>query len=221
MKYYTVYQTTNLLTGKIYVGSHVTDNPDDSYLGSSPDLKRDIAALGSHKFSKEILFIANTSDEMFAKEGEIVDSEFILREDTYNKRPGGKGGWHYVHENNLSNPSLGGKCAAEVIKEKLLDPQYRDAFCKRKSANLKAAYKRGTFSGMKGKHHSEESKAAIGLKTKGNSSSTGYRWVHREDNELKVKESSLHHYLAEGYSRGRSQKMKSVLQKNNEAKASR
>jgi len=31
MTYYTIYQTTNLITNKIYIGLHVTKNPMDSY----------------------------------------------------------------------------------------------------------------------------------------------------------------------------------------------
>jgi len=33
-EYYTIYQTTNLLTGKFCVGVHATNNLNDSYLES-------------------------------------------------------------------------------------------------------------------------------------------------------------------------------------------
>ena len=36
---------------------------------------------------------------MYAKEKEIVTEEFILREDTYNLRRGGYGGFDYINKN--------------------------------------------------------------------------------------------------------------------------
>jgi hypothetical protein len=37
--YYTVYQTTNQINDKIYIGVHKTENPNDDYLGSNRILK--------------------------------------------------------------------------------------------------------------------------------------------------------------------------------------
>jgi hypothetical protein len=34
---------------------------------------------------------------MYAREKEVVNDEFLLREDTYNLRRGGHGGWDFVH----------------------------------------------------------------------------------------------------------------------------
>lgn len=36
--YYTIYKTTNLINGKIYIGKHQTKDPYDSYLGSGKRL---------------------------------------------------------------------------------------------------------------------------------------------------------------------------------------
>lgn len=37
--HYTVYQTTNLINSKIYVGVHATEDLNDSYLGVRKDLE--------------------------------------------------------------------------------------------------------------------------------------------------------------------------------------
>ena len=37
---YLVYQTTNLINGKLYIGVHATDKLDDGYLGSGTVIKR-------------------------------------------------------------------------------------------------------------------------------------------------------------------------------------
>ena len=38
-KYHFIYKTTNLLSGKYYIGMHSTDNLDDGYLGSGYRLR--------------------------------------------------------------------------------------------------------------------------------------------------------------------------------------
>jgi len=87
---YTVYKTTNLVNGKIYVGVHKTKNPNDSYLGSGNQIKRAIEKYGADSFSKEILFEYADKDLAYAKEAEIVNEEFLLRDDVYNLCHGGK-----------------------------------------------------------------------------------------------------------------------------------
>jgi hypothetical protein len=88
-KVYLVYQITNLLNGHIYIGAHSTDNINDRYMGSSRYLRKDIKEFGKKNFKKEILFIFNNKEEMLLKEAELVNKEFVFREDTYNKIIGG------------------------------------------------------------------------------------------------------------------------------------
>lgn len=91
MKFYTVYQTTNLVNGKIYIGKHTTTNPDDGYYGSGRALNRAIAKYSKESFVKEILFLGFTEEDAYWFEEILVDAEFIKRADTYNEIPGGKG----------------------------------------------------------------------------------------------------------------------------------
>jgi hypothetical protein len=91
MKYYTIYQTTNLINNKIYVGLHATDNINDSYLGSGIFLKKAIKKYGYTNFKKEILYVFDNKTDMIKKEKEIVNESFITRKDTYNMSKGGYG----------------------------------------------------------------------------------------------------------------------------------
>lgn len=89
--FYTVYQTTNLLNNKIYIGLHETEDLNDSYLGSGILLKQAIKKYGSNNFKKEILFVYNNKTDMIDKEKELVSEAFINRRDTYNLSKGGFG----------------------------------------------------------------------------------------------------------------------------------
>ena len=93
--YYVVYQTTNLIDGKIYVGAHKTSNLLDGYMGSGIRIRRAIEKHGKDNFKTEILYHLSNSEEMYAKEAEIVNEEFVARDDTYNIKLGGWGGWDH------------------------------------------------------------------------------------------------------------------------------
>jgi len=54
-KFNYIYKTTNLISGKIYVGHHSSNIKNNSYLGSSETLKADIKSIGKENFSKYIL----------------------------------------------------------------------------------------------------------------------------------------------------------------------
>lgn len=88
-KYNYVYQITNLLDGKIYIGKHSTDNLDDGYMGSGGKIKRAQKRDGLENFSKKILKFFNSVDDALAYEAELVNKEFIKRLDTYNTSVGG------------------------------------------------------------------------------------------------------------------------------------
>jgi hypothetical protein len=83
--FYLVYETTNTINGKTYVGSHKTDKKDDGYLGSGKALKAAIKKYGIEVFKRKILFEASSLEEMFAKEKELV----VLGTQSYNIKEGG------------------------------------------------------------------------------------------------------------------------------------
>ena len=84
-----IYRTTNLLNGMIYIGQHQTNDLNDGYMGSGKDLKRAIKTHDKINFKTEILFNYDNFEEMNDKEIELVNKEFVLREDTYNLIIGG------------------------------------------------------------------------------------------------------------------------------------
>jgi len=92
MKKYYLYQITNLINGKIYIGVHQTENLEDGYMGSGSYLKRSIKKNGKDNFKKIILKFFDNEKEMYLSEAEIVTPEFIEKETNYNLKEGGSGG---------------------------------------------------------------------------------------------------------------------------------
>lgn len=92
-----IYQTTNLINNKKYIGYHSTDNLDDGYLGSGKILKQSIEKNGVDNFKREILYVFPSKQEALQKEKELVNEDFVQREDTYNMKVGGEGGWDHTY----------------------------------------------------------------------------------------------------------------------------
>ncbi len=92
---FTIYQTTNFVNGKIYLGKHACSCKSCRYLGSGKLLTAAIRKHGRDNFTKEILFEFNTEEEMNLKERELIDETFVGRSDTYNIGVGGEGGAHF------------------------------------------------------------------------------------------------------------------------------
>ena len=112
--FYIIYQTTNLLNGKIYIGVHQTNNVEDQYLGSGKLLLRAVRKYGREHFNKKVLFKYETLTEALDKEKEIVTQEFIKRKDTYNISIGGG-----VGGKNINGLTFEGRKHTKESKEKI------------------------------------------------------------------------------------------------------
>ena len=97
--FYYIYQITNLVNSKIYVGVHKTNDMNDGYMGSGKVILRAIQKHGINNFKKKILETFGDSETMYAREKEVVTEEFLSRNDVYNLRCGGFGGFEYINKN--------------------------------------------------------------------------------------------------------------------------
>jgi len=128
--YYTIYKITNNINGKSYTGAHITENPNDDYMGSGRLIKEAIKEYGIENFSKEILYIANTEKEMNDKERELIE----IGPRSYNIALGGRGAGTHNEETKkkMSEAHKGKKKSAET-KQKMSEAHKG----KKKSAETK------------------------------------------------------------------------------------
>lgn len=117
--YFYLYKITHIPTSKIYIGVHQTSNLNDGYFGSGKLLKLAIKKHGIDQFKKEILEIFPSSVEMFDREKQIVNSDFIESASTYNLTVGGKGGWYFINDKRKSNPELNPMKNDDTIEKRL------------------------------------------------------------------------------------------------------
>ena len=210
---YLIYKTTNNINGKIYIGAHKTNDVNDGYLGSGRILKRAIKKYGVENFSKEILFDFDTPEEMFEMEVNLVDNDFVLRDDTYNLTVGGYGGFAFINSVpglNHKNKDMK-KCAmkgAKALREKLGD-SFDEHLKKWQRKGRKRTIKMyGRFGGgptFTGKKHTDEAKRKIGTanskhQSGKNNSNYGKCWIYNLDlkKSMTIPKNDLEKWLLEG-----------------------
>ncbi len=113
---YIVYQTTNLVNNKIYIGVHKTKDPEifDGYLGCGVSLNEPsmymnprtpfqyaVKKYGVKNFKRVVLKVFDLEDDAYRLESELVNIDFIKRNDTYNIALGGNKGSYYFPINQF------------------------------------------------------------------------------------------------------------------------
>lgn len=105
-KQYFIYLTTNLINNKKYIGYHY-GCIDDNYLGSGTLITKAIKQYGKENFSRAILEICKTKQEVLEKEKHwIFQFNAVEDENFYNISAGGEydAGWEQVKQWRNKNP---------------------------------------------------------------------------------------------------------------------
>ena len=110
---YVVYETTNLINGKFYIGVHKNNNK--KYFGSGKILKQSIKKYGEDSFIFEIIKEFNNRKDAFDYERIIVNKKMVDNPNCYNIMIGGCGGFMGYGEDN---PNFGNHWS-ESLKHKM------------------------------------------------------------------------------------------------------
>lgn len=158
--YYTVYRTINLITKAEYIGVHKTKNLYDSYLGSGSVLKLAFTKYGKENFKKEILFVFDNPKDMLAKEAELVNEEYVKREDTYNLISGGIGR-EFISEETRKRIREGVVKSITEESRKKMSESSKGKLHSQDTKNKMSELHSGENNAMFGKTHSEETRRKI------------------------------------------------------------
>ena len=161
-----LYQTTNNVNGKIYIGVHkVCDNYRSKiYIGSGYALQSAIKKYSRKNFTRLTLAEFVCAKDAYEAEAQIVTEDFCAREDTYNMCLGGRGG-------GIQTPEIRAKISASRLGKKHTE-----------ETKLKVSI------GNKGKVRSAEVKSKISEHSKGNQYNLGKTLTA----ETKAKMSAAH-----------------------------
>jgi|TARA_R110000851_G_scaffold270161_2_gene422835 hypothetical protein len=205
-KLHFIYKTTNLLTGRYYIGMHSTDDLEDGYLGSGKRLRYSIRKYGEQNHQREILEFIDTREELKFREKEIVSLDEIAKENCMNLVVGGEGG--FSSEQQRENA----KKSNERQKELSKNPKWVKKRSKKMTESLNKQYEKGDrekvyFYDWNGKKRSEESKKKMSLSKKGtgvgkNNSQFGTCWITKGGVNKKIKKDDLSQFENEGWIRG-------------------
>jgi group I intron endonuclease len=162
--YYYIYEITNLVNGKTYIGQHITSNLKDGYWGSGKALKAAIKKYGKSNFKREILAFANGPTSLNFIEKCLVPLWWAELPNNYNLVEGGGNGARMSAEAR-KKISLGRKGkkfgpmpeAQRLAMAKRMKGKQPDHLAKLVKENHPRV----------GKKHSEESKAKMAAAKKG------------------------------------------------------
>ena len=198
-KYHFIYKTTNLLSGRYYIGMHSTDDLNDGYLGSGTYLKRSINKHGKDNHSIEILEFVNSREELVAREKEIVSLQEIAKKECMNLKVGGTGGY-----SDIKHVESRQKARAEGHRRYFDSIKSNPDLYKEHSQKI-SKVKKGQEGTFKGRHHSEETKKRMSESKKNSSKGVGNSqygtcWITNEIESKKIYKGDL---IPEGWRLGR------------------
>lgn len=194
-KHYLIYQITNLVNGKIYIGKHETFNLEDHYFGSGKYLAKAKKKYGLENLEFKILIDLKNREEMNLLEKMVVNEDFLKRDDVYNLNEGGDGGWDYCNSNDkrvsIQNQIMDNQTrlyyCGQSMKQKIenMSEEEYSQYCQKISLSLKK-YKRENPDWQVGKNnpmfqrkHTKKSRTKMSISKTGKKNNRyGSKWYY-------------------------------------------
>jgi hypothetical protein len=178
--FFIVYKTTNTINNKIYVGIHkqkkgFSPTDFDGYYGSGEKLKDAISKYGCENFIRETLYVYDDLEKAKIKEKEIVDEQFILRNDTYNISEGGQGGNTTLGLSEAIKKQISQKRLITKIKNGTLKDSEQTKTIKSEVSKRRVIDKPHTIPNNKGRKHIGEK--LLNMQTAFKKKIGKYKWI--------------------------------------------
>lgn len=214
-----IYKTTNLINGKFYVGQDSNNNPE--YYGSGTAFKLALKKYGKENFSKEILEVCSTQEQLNEREKYWIKETRAI-ELGYNLAEGGFGVSNMSDEikQKISKSKKGKKLSEEARKNmsKANKGRKHTEETKRKLSEINKGRKptleqlKKISESLKGRKLSEEHKRKIGDRFRGKPLSEQHRKKISEANKGKIFSEETRRLIGEsGRGRKISEKHKQAL----------
>lgn len=215
-----IYETTNLVNGKKYIGKHKCNQFDSKYLGSGIALNRAISKYGKENFQIKLLESVNTEDELNNLEKDYIrNRNAVISDKYYNIAHGGDGGDTFTNTGRIikghkhsqkwkDNISIGNKGKRLGIMES------EDIRNKKRLSHIGLIRVTRNNKGTWISEDELEHYLSLGYERKGISVNSGdshfmrkrvgmYCWINDGKRDIRIEKSKLTDYIDLGYKKGR------------------
>lgn len=131
--YHYVYEITNLINNKKYIGKRSCKVPmeEDKYMGSGIYIKRALGKYGIHNFKKEILEVCDTEEQAFQREIFYIEEvKAYNNPNYYNISSGGNGGFSSFAGKSEEEIELWKKRMSKSRKGRIITQEWMDKIVK-------------------------------------------------------------------------------------------
>ena len=156
MKRHYVYETTNLINGKKYIGKRTCNCPieEDKYMGSGKYIKRAFNKYGKENFKKEILQICENEDMAFEWEKVYIEQVKAYSSDKYyNIASGGEGGFANFAGKSQEELELWKTRMSESRKGRVITKEWMDKILDTRKLKSIGVGETNPMYGIKGKNN--------------------------------------------------------------------
>ena len=209
-KHHVIYKTTCLVTGRYYIGMHSTDDLADGYIGSGKRLWQSIKKHGADQHRCEVLEHLPSREALKLREAELVNEELLEDKQCMNLTLGGGGGWSSAQCYAMWERPEHRKAHSEAIQKLWQDPEYSKKIAAHSSTRMKLTHAEGKlrYDGFAGREHTLETRQRTSASMKGKqtgekNSSFGTKWMHNDEQTIKVPLADVQAHLELGYVLGR------------------
>lgn len=224
-----IYETTNLINGKKYIGKHKSNKIDETYLGSGIALKKAIRKYKKENFKIKIIETIDTNQ----KDLDLREMYWIRFFDAvadkkyYNRSYGGENeGWFGVNEAIKERGGLSKETKKKMSESRAGEkhPMYgkhHSEKSKQKMSKIKKGKKTSEETKRKqsealkgekaywfGKHLTKETKIKLSQARKGKN--TNRRWINNTKINKYVLKTEMESYLKDGWKMGMKKRKKHI-----------